>query len=100
MNDIFREKAGEQQADNKLDGEAERVVFTSACLRSVLDLLGLSWPKDYYLAIGTERTTVKREIEEPSEFKVFAAHIPPDCRHVDFVTMKNLIGREHSINSQ
>ena len=50
LNDIFREKEGQQRADNKLDGKAESVVFISACLRSILDLLGLSWPRDYYFS--------------------------------------------------
>ena len=37
-----RENCG---ADNKLDNKTERIVFTSAILRYILDLPGLSWPK-------------------------------------------------------
>lgn len=38
-----RENSG---ADNKLDDKTERVVFTSTSLRYILDLPGLSWPKN------------------------------------------------------
>ena len=35
LNDIFREKTGENGENSKLDGiKRERVVFTSACIRS------------------------------------------------------------------
>ena len=37
--------------DNQLDCKAEPVVFTWACVRSILDLLGLSWITDYYIAV-------------------------------------------------
>ena len=56
--DIFREKAGKLRADSKLEGKAESVLFTSACLRSILEA-GIVMAKksitDYYLTIGTER---------------------------------------------